>query len=71
LACYGPLIADVKVCCSAGFFQLRYSLVKREDNKVAQSLTRCARFVLDFIVWLEDIPQQFVSVYQVDLPKLP
>ena len=71
LACYGPLIVDVKVCCSVGFFQLHYSHVKREDNKMAHSFARCARFVLDFIVWLEDIPPQFVSVYQVDLAKLP
>ena len=38
------------------FNELHYSHVKREGNIVAHKLARHAICVLDFTVWMEDVP---------------
>lgn len=63
---YSLLLEDVRVG-SNSFAQLCYSYVKREGNKVTHSLARFAVNVSNFLVWMEDVPLQFLSVLQVDL----
>ena len=52
---------------SQQFDELRYSLTKREDNSLAYSLARYAIDIPNFLVWIEDVPSQFYSVFQTDL----
>ena len=66
LASFGLVINDVKF--SAKFFdQLHYSHVKRECNTLAHCLARHAFDISDFLVWMEDVPPQFLVVLQADL----
>ena len=62
LSSYGLLIADAK-SLSLDFFQLCYSYVRREGNKVSHSLARCAVTVFDFIVGMKSAPPQVDYVY--------
>ena len=39
-------------------------------NNVAHSLTRHSIDILDFLVWIEDVPPQFFHVLQADLASL-
>ena len=64
----------LKICDTALFFffffnQLHYSQVKRKGNKVAHNLVRYDVHILDFIVWMDDIPLQFLHVIQADLAR--
>ena len=43
------------------FSKLHYSHVKRERNIVAHVLAHFALTVLDYSVWMEDVPPQFHS----------
>ena len=43
------------------FSKLHYSHVKREGNIVAHILAHFVLNVLDYSVWLEDVPPQFHS----------
>ena len=63
---YGLLLEDVRIL-SQHFDELRYSHTKREGNCLAYSLARYAVDILDFLVWIEDVPSQFYSVFQTDL----
>ena len=66
LALFGLIINDVKF--SAKFFdQLHYSHVKRECNTLVHCLARHAFDISDFLVWMEDVPPQFLVVLQADL----
>ena len=47
-------------------FQLHYSYVKRECNKVAHCLTRHAIIVSNLTVWMKNIPPQFISTLQAN-----
>ncbi|XP_075636673.1 uncharacterized protein LOC142608901 [Castanea sativa] len=59
----GLFIEDVLL--DAIFFnELHYSHVKRGDNKVAHSLARYALGVLNFVVWMEDVPPSLFFVVQ-------
>ena len=69
LSSFGPLIDDAKFS-SVIFDQLHYSYVRRECNFAAHSLTKFASNILDFQVWMEDIPPQLSSVIQADLADL-
>ena len=60
------LIEDIRGSYSL-FTQLHYSHVNREYKKVAHSLAKYAMHILDFLVWMEDVPQQFLFVIQADL----
>ena len=51
------------------FNQLRYSQVKREVNKVVHSLAKYVVHISDFIVWMDDVPPQFLNVIQADLAR--
>ena len=66
LSYYGSLLDDVHRC-SCFFNQLRYSHVKREGNRVANSLAKYAAHISDLVVWMEDVPSQCFPVIQADL----
>ena len=53
--------------CPPYFFQLRYSHIKKEGNKITHNLTRHAITVSEFIVWIKFVPPQVAFVYQADL----
>ena len=68
LSTVGLLIDDIRF--DAIFFnQLRYSNIKREDNKVAHSLTQYALGILDFVVWMEDVLPPLFFVVQTDIVR--
>ena len=69
LTSYGLLVNDAKVI-SRNFNQLLYSHIRREGNFVAHSLARYAVNIPDYLVWMEDVPPQFLSVIQADLDGL-
>ena len=66
LSSFGPLIDDAKFS-SVNFDQLHYSHVKRECNFAAHSLAKFASNILDFQVWMEDVPLQISYVIQANL----
>ena len=51
----GLLLEDVRMF-SQGFDTMLYSHTKREGNFVAHSLARHAISIIDFLVWIEDVP---------------
>ena len=51
----GLLVEDVK-SLSQRFDQLLYSHTRREGNHVAHSLAKYAIRILDFFVWMKDVP---------------
>ena len=65
----GLLIEDVKMF-SNNFVKLLYSHIKRNDNRVAHSLAKNALCILDFQVWMEDVPSHIVSILQLDVVEL-
>ena len=67
---YELLLEDVRIL-SQQFDELRYSNTKREDNSLAHSLARYVVGILDFLVWMEDVPSQFYYVFQTDLSGFP
>ena len=69
LAPYAHLINDVALF-SGLYSQLSYSHVKRDDNKVAHSLTRLLLTSPMCTVWMEDVPSCTLSFVQVDLAAL-
>ena len=56
LASFDVLIQDAKIFSNC-YSKLLYSHTKRDNNKVAHSLTRLAINFLDYIVWMEDFTQ--------------
>ena len=67
LASFGLPIQDVK--CFANLFHcIRFSHVRKEGNSVAHILTRHARHVTGFQVWMEDVPSHTIATYQTVLP---
>ena len=66
LSPFGLLIDDVKSLANS-FDELSYSHTKREGNQVAHGLTKYAKIILDFVVWMENVPPQLFSVLQADL----
>ena len=63
---YWLLLEDVRNL-SQHFDELRYSHTMRKGNRLAYSLARYAVGIQDFLVWMEDVPSQFYSVFQTDL----
>ena len=49
------------------FIELHYSHVKREGNIVAHKLTRHTICVLDFAVWMEDVPPPLFPIVLADI----
>ena len=62
----GLLLEDVKMFAN-NFVRLLYSHIKRNDNGVAHSLAKNALCILDFQVWMEDVPSHIVSILQLDV----
>ena len=65
----GPFINDAKHF-SNSFEKLLYSHITRNCNNIAYSLVRHAINVLDFLVWMEEVPPQFSHVLEADLAGL-
>ena len=76
LESFGLLSRDVK--CFARLFHcirfshvrrkgLLYSHIKRNDNGVAHSLAKNALCILNFQVWMEDVPSHIGSILQLDV----
>ena len=57
---------DIKFHASF-FVQLLYSHVKRAGNKVAHKLARHALCILDFSMWMEDVPPPLLPVVLDDI----
>ena len=49
------------------FTELHYSRVKREDNIVAHKLARHAIYVLNFVVWMENVSPPLFPVVLTDI----
>ena len=76
LESFGLLSRDVK--CFASLFhcirfshvrreRLFYSHIKRNDNGVAHSLAKNALCILNFQIWMEDIPSHIGSILQLNV----
>ena len=65
----GPWIDDSKVLAN-DFVQLQFSHARRDCNRLAHSLARYAIDIPDFLVWMDNIPPQFMVVLQADLANL-
>ncbi|KAK9992434.1 hypothetical protein SO802_027419 [Lithocarpus litseifolius] len=65
----GLLVEDVKVFAKF-FVRLLYSHIRRNDNGVAHSLAKHVIRILDFQVWMEDVPSHIVSLLQSDVVDL-
>ena len=66
LAPYGSLIQD-SLTLSNSFSKLSYSHTKREGNTVAHNLAKLAVNLTNCVIWMEDVPPDVLSPYQVDL----
>ena len=55
LVLLGLLVEDAKNL-SQKFDELLYSHTKREGNTLAHSLARYVIDILDFLLWMEDVP---------------
>ena len=53
------LLFDHVHFCARFFYELRYSYVKRECNKVVHCLARHVLSILDFVAWMENVPVRF------------
>ena len=62
----GLLMEDIKFHASS-FTQLRYSHVKREGNNVAHKLARHTLCILNFSMWMEDVPPPLLPVVLEDI----
>ena len=67
LASSGLLIKEVKATAES-FQCISFSHVRREGTIVAHNLTKHARHVTDFSVWMEDVSSHTLIAYQTDLP---
>ena len=56
LSSYGWLISDACISKNFFFFELSYSHVMREGNKVAHYLIKLVVNYLDNVIWMEDVP---------------
>ena len=66
---FGLLIQDVKNIANY-FHCISFPHVHRDGNCVAYHLTKHARHVTGFSVWIEDVPSYTFGTYQADLPTL-
>ena len=63
----GAIVVDI-IRASLFCNSLQFSFVKRDENSLAYSLAKFARFISDFIVWLEDPPDWLNVVLFRDIP---
>ena len=66
LAEYGHLIDEAKEIAKK-LVEVEFNHVQRQANNVAHNITRHARHVSKFSVWMEDVHPHLFSVIQVDL----
>ena len=69
LASFGLFSQDVK-CFANLFHYIRFLHVRRERNNIAHNLTRHARHVTGFQVWIEDVPSHTIATDQAVLPTI-
>ena len=69
LSLWGLLVEDVKVY-GTKFRRLLYSHVKRNGNSVAHNLAKHVICILDFQVWMEDVPSHIVLFLHLDVSYL-
>ena len=69
LSSWGLLIEDVKVY-GTKFRRLLYSHVKRNGNSVEHNLMKHVIWILDFQVWMEDVPSHIVPFLHLDVSHL-
>ena len=67
LASFGQLIKYAQSAANL-FTCIRFLHVGRNGNSVAHNLTRYARYVTGFSIWMEDVPFQTLAAYHADLP---
>ena len=67
LASFGLLVQDAQ-WLARSFTCISFQHVGRVGNTVAHNLTRHARHVTGFSVWMEDVPIQVFTAYQANLP---
>ena len=65
----GLLVEDVKVFAK-NFVRLLHSHIRRNGNGIAHSLTKHVIRILDFQVWMEDVPSHIVFILQSDVVDL-
>ena len=70
LAHYGNLTADI-LFLTSHFSKFQFSFVRRQCNRLAHSLTRCASIIQQMSVWMEDLPPDHIPVFLADLNSLP
>ena len=63
---FGHIIQDIKIV-SAAFSEIRFCHTRRQGNKVAHSIARRACNFSPFIVWMEDVPPDILSMYFSEL----
>ena len=69
LSSWGLLVEDVKVY-GVKFRRLLYSHVKRNGNSIAHNLAKHVICILDFQVWMEDVPSYIVPFLHLDVSYL-
>ena len=65
---FGHLIRDIK-CAAAAFSEIKFCHTRRQGNKVAHAIARSACNFSPFIVWMEDVPPDILSVYSSEIVK--
>ena len=64
LAQYGHLVNDVQSHASTFPTPVHFSHVRRHCNYIAHSLARRAIRSPLLLVWMEDVPSDFVTIFQ-------
>lgn len=63
----GHIISDIQRL-GAGMQSCIFNHTRRGGNRLAHSLAKRAVLAVDTDVWLEELPQDLVDVFQFDLP---
>ena len=63
---FGHIIRDIKIVSTA-FSEISFCHTRRQGNKVAHSIARRACNFSPFIVWMEDVPPDILSVYSSEI----
>ena len=70
LAHFGNLTADI-LFLTSHFSKVHLSFVRRQCNRLAHSLARCAFIIQQMSVWMEELPPDLMPVFLADLHNLP
>ena len=66
LTLFGHVIEEIRCLCST-LHRSVFKHVQRGSNKLAHALARRAVITVDFDVWVEELPNDLVDVFQTDL----